>query len=302
MGHRAGYAGPHQRHALHPARDAHHAEQPGVLGRAVNVQVADFIPVAVEKPPPVVADAGANRQPAQPAVPVSIPGIGAAAPVGVKIQRNRAVAIRPQLVAPTVGRVRRVRIIVMVAQSAAHPRRLYRIRHRVGRLIGHRVRIPVAVQIVPDHIQVGQVINLNQPVIIAVIVNPLRVKLLVGIVVAIVQHGILAGPELPRVGAVGLHIQRGVQVVPVRVYARVPGEHQLGGGFAPAIGSVVGSPSDVLAAGVDIPVGVEQAIAPLQIVGRTDAGIAGHPANPDVGGGRSPDRAGGVALVDEAAV
>ena len=241
-----------------------------------------------------------NGQPAFARVPVSIPGVRAAVAVGVKVECNLAVAVGAQFVAGTHRNRRRGRIVIVVGQRAAHPRRRDGVGGGIGRGAGVGIHRAVAVQVVADDIQVGQVVDFNQAVVVAVVVNALGVKLFVGVVAAVVQRRVAPGPERPGVGAGRSGAQAGEQVIPVGVNARVAGgRQQLGGSLAPAIGFVVvgAGVADMFAAGVDIPVAAaDQDTAKEEGVDGVDRAMAGHPA--DIGAG-GVDRAGGVAFADD---
>ena len=298
-----GYAGAGEDDIGQAAGAAHRPEQAHrVAARSpapADVQVGQRVAVALESGG-IRRGGRPNGQPAFARVPVGIAGVRAAVAVGVKIECNLAVAVGAQFVAGTHRNRRRGRVVIVVGQGAAHARRRDGVGGSVGRGVGLGIHRAVAVHIVADDIQVGQVVDLNEAVVVAVVVNALGVKLFAGVVAAVVQRRVAPGPERPGVGAGRSGIQGGEQVVPVGVNARVAGgRQQLGGGLAPAIDCVgvrLGV-ADVLAAGVDIPVAAaDQDIAKEEAVDGVDRAMAGHPA--DIGAG-GVDRAGGVAFADD---
>ena len=243
-----------------------------------------------------------NGQPALARVPVGIPGVGAAVAVGVKVECNLAVAVGAQFVAGAYRNRRRGRVVIVVGQGAAHAGRRDGVGGGVGGGVGIGIHRAVAVHIVADDIQVGQVVDLNEAVVVAVVVNALGVKLFGGVVAAVVQRRVAPGLERPGVGAGGTSVEGGVQGAPVGVNARVAGgRQQLGGGLAPAMGDVGvrQSVADVLAAGLEIPVGIdyEGFVIPKRST-RISAAIAHQPA--DIHRAGRVDRAGGVAVISDA--
>ena len=131
---------------LDPAlADADGGKQPHVvLVWPVDVQVGDGVPIPLENP--VVLEG----RPAHAAVPVVIAGVGAAAAVGVEVQvRLQLVARAAAGAAHAGGRVGEGGVIVGAATGA----------------------VPVRV---PAHgVQLVQVVNLDQPVVVGVVVHPL---------------------------------------------------------------------------------------------------------------------------------
>ena len=299
-----GYAGAGEDDIGQAAGAAHRPEQAHLVAprgpAPADVQVGQRVAVALESGG-IRRGGRPNGQPAFARVPVGIPGVRAAVAVGVKVECNLAVAVGAQFVAGTHRNRRRGRIVIVVGQGAAHPRRRDGVGGGVGRGVGIGVHGAVAVHIVADDIQVSQVVHLNQAVVVAVVVNALGVKLFAGVQAAVVQRRVAPGPERPGVGAGRSGAQGGEQVIPVGVNARVAGgRQQLGGGLAPAIGFVGGGAgaAGVLAAGVDIPVAAAGKDT-AEGVGGVERAMAGQPADIISGG---VDRAGGVAFADDGSV
>ena len=67
-------------------------------------------------------------------------------------------------------RVRRVGIAVMVAIGTAHPGHRPPESPRVSGSVGHAVHGPVPIKVVAHRIQLRQVVNVNQPVIVTIVI------------------------------------------------------------------------------------------------------------------------------------
>ena len=209
----------------------------------------------------------------------------------------------------TDGLLRRGRIAVVVGQAAA---RSHIIPHRqgegggvLGAFVGTEPRVhgAVAVQIPADGVELLQVADFNQAVVVAVVVNALGAELLRGVVAAVVQRRVLAGLETPGVGAGGTGFVGGVQGAPVGVDAGVAGGGgQLGGGLAHAVSRGAVGVADVFAAGVEIPVAVADTGIVKGVAAAAQSALAVQPADVPFGSGGGVDRAGGVAVVDDAPV